>query len=90
MQPFDLEGLGQAKESFHRDRHGKDDRGEVLRGKEDLRGLAYDWRLGGTPIGDIGFRLEAFNIMLSMSREIDPLHVLKATRGFAQADLGAH
>ena len=40
----------------------EDDRGEVLRGKDDLRGLADDWRLGGTPIDDIGFRREAFNI----------------------------
>lgn len=65
----------------------EDDRGEVLRGKDDLRGLADDWRLGGTPIDDIGFRREAFNIMLSMPRGIDPLYVLKAAREFAQADL---
>jgi hypothetical protein len=68
----------------------EDDRGEVLRGKDDLRGLAEDWRLGGTPIDDIGFRREAFNIMLSMPRGIDPLYVLKAAREFAQAELGGH
>jgi hypothetical protein len=68
----------------------EDDRGEVLRGKDDLRGLADDWRLGGTPIDDIGFRREAFNIMLSMPRGIDPLYVLKAAREFAQAELGGH
>ena len=68
----------------------EDDRGEVLRGKDDLRGLADDWRLGGTPIDDIGFRREAFNIMLSMPRGVDPLYVLKASREFAQAELGAH
>ena len=68
----------------------EDDRGEVLRGKEDLRGLADDWRLGGTPIDDIGFRREAFNIMLSMPRGVDPLYVLKAARQFAQIELADH
>ena len=68
----------------------EDDRGEVLRGKGDLHGLADDWRLGGTPIDDIGFRREALNIMLSMPRGIDPLYVLKAAREFAQAELGGH
>lgn len=68
----------------------EDDRGEVLRGKGDLRGLADDWRLGGTPIEDIGFRREAFNIMLSMPRGVDPLYVLKAAREFAQVELRAH
>ena len=68
----------------------EDDRGEVLRGRDDLRGLAEDWRLGGTPIDDVGFRREAFNIMLSMPRGIDPLYLLKAAREFAQAELGGH
>ena len=68
----------------------QDDRGEVLRGKDDLRGLVDDWRLGGTPIDDVGFRREAFNIMLSMPRGVDPLYVLKAAREFAQAELVDH
>ena len=68
----------------------EDDRGEALRGRDDLRGLADDWRLGGTPIDDIGFRREAFNIMLSMPRGVDPLYVLKAAREFAAVELGGH
>lgn len=68
----------------------EDDRGEVLRGKGDLRGLADDWRLGGTPIDEIGFRREAFNIMLSMPRGVDPLYVLKAAREFAKIELANH
>jgi hypothetical protein len=68
----------------------EDDRGEVLRGRDDLRGLADDWRLGGTPIDDIGFRREAFNIMLSMPRGVDPLHVLKAAGEFAKDELADH
>lgn len=68
----------------------EDDRGEVLNGKDDLRALVDDWRLGGTPIDDIGFRREAFNIMLSMPRGVDPLYVLRAAREFAQAELADH
>ena len=68
----------------------EDDRGELLRGKDDLRGLTDDWRLGGTPIDDVGFRREAFNIMLSMPRGVDPLYVLNAAREFAQAELSEH
>jgi hypothetical protein len=68
----------------------EDDREEVLRGKEDLRGLADDWRLGGTRIEDVGFRREAFNIMLSMPRGVDALYVLKAAQEFAETDLADH
>ena len=68
----------------------EDDRGEVLRGKGNLRGLADDWQLGGTPIDDIGFRREAFNIMLSMPRGVDALYVMKAAREFARAELADH
>ena len=68
----------------------EDDRDEVLRGKGDLRGLVDDWRLGGTPVDDVGFRREAFNIMLSMPRGVDPLYVLKAVREFANVELADH
>ena len=68
----------------------EDDRGDVLRGKDDLRGLGDDWRLGGTPIDEVGFRREAFNIMLSMPRGVDPLYVMKAAREFAQTELTDH
>ena len=68
----------------------EDDRGEALRGKDDLRGLADDWRLGGTPIDDVGLRREAFNIMLSMPRGTDRLYVLKAAREFAHAEFADH
>jgi hypothetical protein len=68
----------------------EDDRGEVLRGRDDLRALGEDWRLGGTPIDDFGFRREAFNIMLSMPRGVDPLYVMKAAREFAQVEFEDH
>ncbi len=71
----------------------EDERGETMRGKDSLRELADDWRLGGTLIDDIagpGSRREAFNIMLSMPRGTDPLTVLRAAREFAQVELADH
>src|SRR5665213_639608 len=68
----------------------EDERGEKMRGKDTLHELAEDWRLGGTLIDDIGDRREAFNIMLSMPRGIDPLMVQQAAREFAQAELADH
>ena len=68
----------------------EDDRGEKFWGKEALHDVADDWRLGGTLIDDIGYRREAFNIMLSMPRGTDPLTVLKAAREFAGIELADH
>lgn len=71
----------------------EDQRGETMRGKDSLRDLADEWRLGGSLIPDDaepGHRREAFNIMLSMPRGTDPLSVQRAAREFAQAELGDH
>lgn len=65
----------------------EDERGETMRGKDVLPELADDWRFGGALIDEIGDRREAFNIMLSMPRGIDPLVVQKAAREFAQIEL---
>ena len=46
-----------------------------------------DWRFGGTRIDDVDDRREAFNVMLSMPRGIDPLIVPRAARESAQAEL---
>jgi hypothetical protein len=61
-----------------------------MRGKDTLPELADDWRFGGTLIDDMGYRREAFNIMLSMPRGTDPLIVQKAAREFAQIELADH
>ena len=64
-----------------------------MRGKDTLHELTEDWRLGGTLIDDIaelGQRREAFNIMLSMPRDTDPLIVQRAAREFVQAELADH
>ncbi len=71
----------------------EDQRGEMMRGKETLRDLADEWRLGGSLIPDEaepGHRREAYNIMLSMPRGTDPLTVQRAAREFAQSELADH
>jgi hypothetical protein len=68
----------------------EDERGETMRGKESLRGLADDWRYGGSLIEDISARREAFNIMLSMPRGTDAASVQGAAREFAKAELAGH
>ena len=71
----------------------EDQRGETMRGKDSLRDLADEWRLGGSLIPDYaepGHRREAYNIMLSMPRGTDPLTVQRAAREFAQVELVDH
>jgi hypothetical protein len=71
----------------------EDQRGETMRGKDSLRDLADEWRLGGSRIPDDaepGHRREAYNIMLSMPRGTDALTVQRAAREFAQAELADH
>ena len=68
----------------------EDERGQVCRGKEEVRDLLEDWRYGGSQIQDVSDRREAFNIMLSMPRGIDPLAVQQATRAFAKVELADH
>jgi hypothetical protein len=47
----------------------EDDRGQEREGKEALRDLVEQWRLGGSRIPEISERREAFNIMLSMTSQ---------------------
>jgi hypothetical protein len=68
----------------------EDERGQTMHGKDTLRGLADDWRFGGSLIEDTSSRREAFNIMLSMPRGIDPASVQWAAREFAKAELADH
>jgi len=68
----------------------EDEQGQTMRGKDALRELADDWRVGGTRIDDVSDRREAYNIMLSMPRGIDPLVVQRASREFVQAELADH
>jgi hypothetical protein len=75
-------------------KHGRldmeDERGETMRGRDAVYALTEDWRFSGSQIEDVGYRREAFNIMLSMPRGTDPLIVQRAAREFAQAELADH
>lgn len=68
----------------------ENDRGETLKGRGELRDLADEWRLGGSPIDEVGYRREAFNIMMSMPRGVDALYVQKAAREFAREEFADH
>ena len=68
----------------------EDDRGVVREGKEAVHDLAEQWRYGGSLIDEVGYRREAFNIMLSMPHGTDARLVQKAAREFAQAELPGH
>ena len=68
----------------------EDDRGFEREGKEALRDLVDQWRLGGSRIPEISERREAFNIMLSMPAGTKAEIVQSAAREFAQAELSNH
>ena len=68
----------------------EDERGETVRGRDAVHALTEDWRYSGSQIDEVGYRREAFNIMLSMPRGTDPLIVQKAAREFAKAELADH
>ena len=68
----------------------EDDQGNVSRGKDAVRELTEDWRMGGSFIENESHRREAFNIILSMPRGTDTLAVLRAAREFAQEELADH
>jgi MobA/VirD2-like, nuclease domain len=68
----------------------EDERGVAERGKDALREIERQWRLGGARIGEESHRREAFNIMLSMPRGTDPLIVQRAAREFAWAEFPDH
>ena len=68
----------------------EDDRGLEREGKEALRDLVDQWRLGGSRIPEISERREAFNIMLSMPAGTKAEIVQSAAREFAKAELANH
>ena len=58
----------------------EDERGETIRGRDAVHELIEDWRFGGSLIDDVGYRREAFNIMLSMPVGTKPEIVRNAAR----------
>ena len=67
-----------------------DDRGVQHEGKDAVRDLADQWRYGGSFIGDVSHRREAFNIMLSMPYGTDSGALMGAAQDFARAELAGH
>lgn len=67
-----------------------DDRGFTREGHEALHDLVEQWRYGGSLIGEVSHRREAFNIMLSMPAGTRPEFVQQAAREFAQVELRGH
>ena len=68
----------------------EDDRGFEREGKEALRDLVEQWRLGGSRIPEISERREAFNMMLSMHAGTKAEILQSAAREFAKAELANH
>ncbi len=68
----------------------EDDRGATHEGREAVTDLVDQWRYGGSQIGDVSHRREAFNVMLSMPNGTPAEMVRQAAREFAHAELGGH
>jgi hypothetical protein len=68
----------------------EDDRGVVEQGREALKGIDRQWQYGGAYIDDVGYRREAFNVMLSMLKGTDPQTLQKAAREFAKIEFTDH
>jgi hypothetical protein len=68
----------------------EDDRHVTHEGKEALHDLVEQWRVGGSLIDEVGYRREAFNIMLSMPAGTRPDFVRQAAREFARVELSDH
>ena len=64
--------------------------GELVTGKDAVRDLAEEWRLGGSLIEAESNRRDALNVMLSMPRGADPLAVQRAAREFAKLEFADH
>lgn len=64
--------------------------GEIVAGKDAVRDLAEEWRIGGSLIEAESNRRDALNVMLSMPRGTDPLAVQRAAREFAKLEFADH
>jgi hypothetical protein len=68
----------------------ENERGEKIQGKEALKELREDWKYGGSEIPERSPRREAFNIVLSMPRDVDSEDVRAAAREFAGREFANH
>ena len=68
----------------------EDERGQVGCCRDAVKELAEDWRFGGSLIEETSYRREAYNVMLSMPRGVDPLILQRAAREFASEEFVDH
>ena len=68
----------------------EDQEGELHKGREAMRELAWEWRYAGTHIPEVSHRREAFNIILSMPRKTEAAVVRAAARQFIQDQFRGH
>lgn len=66
----------------------ENENGELIDGKEAVRDLRNEWKLGLYGIPEDSHRKEAFNIVLSMPPGTDRTSVTDAAREFAKAEFG--
>jgi hypothetical protein len=76
-------------------KHGKlemqTDRGEVVLGKEGLRDVMSDWRIGGhSVLPEQSTRREAFHIIFSMPDGTSPIAVQEAAAAVVRAEFSGH
>lgn len=90
-------GKGMVQIKNHLDyisRNGKleveDQDGSTVNGKDELKELKEEWRVGGFPIPDDSGKREAFNIVLSMPEGTPALAVKRAARDFAAEEFADH
>jgi len=68
----------------------EDQNGELVEGKEGVRGVGTAWKTAGKEIPNESSRREAFNIMLSMPPDTDVTMVRDAAREFAAQEFSNH
>jgi hypothetical protein len=75
-------------------KHGRlaleNERGERVEGKEALRDLQAEWRIGGSYLPDVSHRREAYHLMFSMPRGTPAEAVLDAVRALGKDQFANH
>lgn len=69
----------------------EDQDGLIVNGKEQLKELKEEWRIGGAEeIGDDSNRRDTLNIVFSMPAHTDEVSMKRAVRAFAAAEFDGH
>jgi hypothetical protein len=69
----------------------EDQDGLIIRGKDRIKDLKEDWRIGGPEeIGPTSERSDTFNIVFSMPAHTDEVAMKRAVRAFAASEFAGH